>query len=95
MNAKEKLKTIDDLVELINDCGYEDIVIFNNPDYASAFVGVSDDNRAIYDYEKMIKHLIKEWNCDNMEAIEFIDYNSIRSLPYYENAPIIMYPLTI
>jgi len=27
------------------------------------------------------------------EAMEFIDYNTIRALPYYESAPIILYRL--
>ena len=27
------------------------------------------------------------------DAVEFIDYNTIRALPYFTNSPIIMYPL--
>lgn len=44
----------------------------------------------MYDYDLMIEHLVETDGMDNDEAIEFIDYNTIRSLPYYENAPIIV-----
>jgi len=31
---------------------------------------------------------------DYDEAMEWIDYNTIRALPYYPNGPIIMYGIT-
>jgi hypothetical protein len=88
-----KLKTENDVKELIEQYDYENVVIFSNPDYASAFVGISENNRAIYDYDEMIEFLVKENGMTGMEAIEFIEYNTIRSLPYFENAPIILYKL--
>ena len=88
-----KLRTEDDVKNLIEDYGYENIIIFSNPDYASAFVGISEDNRAVYDYDKMIKFLMNEHGMSDIEAVEFIDYNTIRSLPYFENVPIIIYNL--
>ena len=74
-------------------CDYEDVIIFSNPSYASAFIGISEDNRAIYDYDKMIEFLVNEDGMTDIEAVDFIGYNTIRSLPYIENAPIIMYSL--
>lgn len=89
-----KLKTEDDVRELIEDYEYENVIIFSNPDYASAFIGISEDNRAVYDYEKMIEHLMEKENWSDNEAVEFIDYNTIRALPYIgQQAPIIVYPL--
>ena len=89
-----ELKTENDVRELIEDYEFEDVIIFSNPDYASAFVGVSEDNRAIYDYDKMVKFLMDKDGITDIEAVEFIDYNTIRALPYFgENAPIIMYRL--
>lgn len=88
-----KLRTEDDVKELITDYEYEDVIVFSNPDYASAFIGISEDNRAIYDYN-MIEFLMREYNITDMEAIEFIDFNTIRALPYIgEGAPIIMHNL--
>ena len=77
--------------ELLLEEGYEDVVIFENFSYDTAFIGVSEDNRAVYDYDKMIEYLVKvEGFEDEIEAIEWIEYNTIRALPYMENAPIIV-----
>lgn len=88
-----ELKTENDVKELIESYEYEDVMIFSNPDYASAFIGISEDNRAVYDYDKMVEHLMDRDGMTEIEAIEFIEYNTIRSLPYFENAPIIIHNL--
>ena len=77
--------------EKLVDAGYEDVVIFDNPSYDNALVGVSEDNRAIYDYDKMVVWLAVTWGISREEAVEFIEYNTIRALPYKEDAPIILY----
>ena len=41
-----ELKTEDDVRELIEDYEYEDVLIFSNPDYASAFIGIWSFKRA-------------------------------------------------
>ena len=90
----KELKTEDDVKELIADYEYDDVIIFSNPDYASAFIGISEDNRAVYDYNKMIEFLMNKDKMTDIEAIEFIEYNTIRSLPYFgENTPIIVHSL--
>lgn len=89
----KELKTLEDVKNLIEEYEYDDVVVFDNPSYASAFIGISNDNRAIYDYNKMVEFLMEEEDFGEIEAIEFIEFNSIRSLPYYENSPIIMYLL--
>lgn len=48
MNAPEKL---------IN-AGFDDVVYLVNYSYDDALIGVSDDNRAIYDYNKMVEWLV-------------------------------------
>ena len=79
--------------ERIAEAGYEDVIIFDNPGYDTALIGVSEDNRAVYDYDKMVIWLAVTWAISREEAIEFIEYNTIRALPYCENAPIVVYPL--
>ena len=37
--------------EILIDNGYEGIMTFAGPDYEDALIGVSDDNRAIYDFD--------------------------------------------
>lgn len=46
------------VVDKILDMGYEDVIIFEDPSYDSAFIGVTNSNQAVYDYEKMVKYLI-------------------------------------
>lgn len=78
----------------LQDNNYEDVILFENYSYDTAFVGVSEDNRAIYDYDLMIEYLIKQ-GFGEIEAIEWIDYNTIRYLPYMgEKAPIILHRMT-
>ena len=80
--------------ERILNAGYEDVVCLANYSYDDALIGISEDNRAIYDYNKMIEWLMKEESFTEMEAIEWIDYNTIRALPYMgDSRPIIMYPI--
>lgn len=63
--------------------------------YDDALIGISDDNRAIYDYDKMVSWLVSEENLSEEEAEDWINYNTIRALPYFgANAPIIMYALS-
>ena len=84
-------RTLDQLKEWLCDMGYEDTVVMENPDYLSAIAGVSDDGRLIYDYEKMVEHLMATDGMDYEEASEFIDFNTIGALPYMgEKRPVIM-----
>lgn len=84
MNAEER----------ILNAGYEDVVCLANYSYDDALIGISEDNRAIYDYNKMIQWLVDTEGFTEEEAMEWIDYNTIRALPYAgSKAPIIMFPL--
>lgn len=68
------------------------IVLFDSPSYDEAFVGLTMDDRAVYDYDKMIECLMKEDGMTYEEAAEFIDYNTVRSLPYTgDRGPVIIH----
>ncbi len=78
--------------ERILDAGYEDVVVFSDFSYDDALIGVTTDNRAVYDYDKMVTWLIENEGFTWDEAAEWIDYNTVRALPYAgESAPIIVY----
>ena len=80
--------------DILMDQGFENFIIFENPDYDSAIIGITENNQVVYDYDKMIEHLMQEDDMDYEEAVDFISYNTIRSLPYAgEGAPIIMYSI--
>ena len=83
MSAEEKLL----------ENGYEGVKYLTNFSYDDALIGVTEDDRAVYDYEKMIQWLVDTEEMTYEEAAEWIDYNTIRALPYMgEGAPVIMYP---
>lgn len=84
------MKTIDDVREYLVDNEYEDTIIYDGPaDYASAFIGVSQDGRAIYDYNLMVQSLIDEGMSEE-DAVEWIDYNTAGA--WIQDGPIILYP---
>ena len=66
------------------------IVYFTNPNFDKSIIGISTDDRIIYDYDNMVTELMKTDNISYEEAIEFIEYNTIRAIPYIDNAPIIL-----
>lgn len=80
-----------DVVKYIEEEGYEDVVIFDNPSYNNAFIGITTDFRAVYDYDKMIDCLLEEYPFwDEQEAIDYIEYNSIRATEYVKDGPIVI-----
>jgi hypothetical protein len=84
MNAEERLL----------NAGYEDVKYLTNYSYDDALIGVTEDYRAVYDYEKMVEWLVKKEGFNVFDAVDWIDYNTLRALPYMgEGAPIIMFPL--
>lgn len=80
--------------EKLSDLGYNDVIVFRDYDYESALVGISDDNRAIYDFDEMIEWLVKNEDFTYDDAVEWIEYNTLRALPYAgSKGPIVMYSL--
>lgn len=79
--------------DIINELGLEESIVFENPDYDSAIIGYdANDNRIIYDFEKMIEHLMDVDNMSYEEAFEFIEYNTLRAIPYAgEKSPIVLH----
>lgn len=82
------------LRQAICDMDHEGVVVV----YDLAFVGDADYSIVVIwfikDYGTMVKCLVDRDGMSETEAIEFIDYNTIRALPYAgEKAPIIMYKI--
>jgi len=91
------INTTDKEIEkYIEEQSGEDIAIgyFTNPNYATAILGMSGDNRLVYSYDKMVEYLLeinKDW--DGIDAIEWLDYNVVSTVPYMPNSPIIVYEI--
>jgi hypothetical protein len=66
--------------------------VFDNPSFDNSIIGITTDGRAVYDYEKMVGELMQDDDVSEQEAIDWIEYNTIRAIPYAgEMAPIIMF----
>ena len=66
-----------------------DAVVFDNHAYDNSIIGTTFDGRAIYDFDKMVKELMQDEGWSEEEAIEWIEFNTIRALPYGgEKAPL-------
>lgn len=58
--------TIDTLKEWLCDSEHEDTIVLESPDYLSAIIGITEEGRLIYSYDKMVEHLMRE---DGMDAV--------------------------
>lgn len=86
-----KFKCIEDLKEYLSQQGLWDTVVLESPSYISAVVGISTDGRLIYRRDLMVEHLCRADGMTELDAEEFIDFNTMGSLPNMGGkAPIIM-----
>ena len=70
----------------------EDSIILDNPSFDNSIIGFTDSGNLVYDYNRMVSEFAEENGVSDFEAIEFIDYNTIRAIPYMgDERPIIMY----
>lgn len=89
-----KFNTVEELCEYLKAQGHEETVFFENPSLVKAIIGITDSEQLIYDYDLMIAAAMDEegWTCE--EAIEWIEYNTLRSIPYMGNYhPIVNLPI--
>lgn len=71
------------LEELQSDCekkisvldGFEECLLY----YAEDEDG---NRRAVYCYEDLVEHFAKTNKCSYIDAVEYVDFNVIRSIPY-------------
>ena len=69
---------------------YPDAVLLDGLD--DAITGVDTDGHVVYSYQRCCDVLIRDEGMTEEEAMEWIEYNTIRSLPYMgANRPVVMY----
>jgi hypothetical protein len=92
----------DELREFVHQEGFDRVYFFDGSgsDYITAVIGYdANSGRIIYDYNKMVEYLVDggmvnddpDYGGPEIDAIEWIDYNTVRSLPYYKPSPIVLY----
>lgn len=70
----------------------EDAIVFDNPSFDNSIIGYTIDGCAVYDYDKMVEELMNDDDISEQDAIDWIEYNTIRVLPYAgEMRPVIMH----
>ena len=86
------MKTIEELERFFEEHEIENVAYFTEPHYVPAIIGMTHDgNHVVYDYRKMVDYLVETDGMEVTEAYEFIDYNTIRSIPYMgEYAPVVV-----
>lgn len=86
MSDKEKVE------EFLNNDPERKVILFDNPSFEGALIGITTDDVAVYSYEKMVESLMKEDNISEEEAVEYIDYNTLGA--YVDpKQPIVMYDI--
>lgn len=69
----------------------DDALVFDNISYDNSIIGTTWDGRAIYSYELMVLELMHDEGWSLEDAIEWIEYNTLRSLGYAgEKAPMVI-----
>ena len=54
----------------------DNVIVFEGYDYNDALLGVTEDGRAVYVYEKMVARLIEKQGITQEEAVEWIEHNT-------------------
>ena len=86
--------TVDELCEYLEAQGHEETLFFENPSFVKAITGITDSEQLIYDYDLMIEAAMEEEGWTAEESIEWIEYNTIRSIPYMgQHHPIVSLPI--
>ena len=86
--------SVEELCEFLEAQGHEETVFFEHPSMVKAITGITDSEQLIYDYNLMIEAAMEEegWTCE--DAIDWIEYNTLRSIPYMGSShPIVSLPI--
>ena len=95
---KLSFKSDSELQKYLIDNNLNDTIMFTGPTYVRAVIGITTDNRLVYDYDKMVETLADDYRSFGgyknpvEEAIEWIDTNIYYVGPM---SPIVVYPKPI
>lgn len=87
---EKETRTID---QKLTENGFDGVVIFTEPDFASALIGVTSEGRAVYDSVRMLEYLRTEKNVTDDAAVDWVLHIMQELTAAGPGAPIIMHPL--
>ena len=95
-----------DLRNKISNKGYASSIVYDSPSFDDSIIGIDVNGKTVYAFPLMVDEFVKDEEGDNYdnlseeelctkqeEAVEFIDYNTIRATPYmstYGITPVIV-----
>lgn len=81
---------------ILDDDVLSEMVMLEGNEFAPGVIGFTDDGRLVYSYERLVESLAEAYGSEE-DAIEWLEYNTLRSLPYMESenmkAPIIIHEI--
>ena len=79
------------LREYLSSAYGDDVVLLDGEEFDGGIIGVDPSGRVVYSYDKLAQALARHNKTELSEAMEWIDYNTIRSLPYMgPRAPLVI-----
>ena len=83
-----EFKTVEEVESWIEEQELQPVSYFL--DFPEAIIGITTDNALVYSMKKMVESLENE-GMNNEDAIEYLDYNTLRTLPYMpEVRPVVL-----
>lgn len=62
--------------------------------YLSAIIGITVEGNLVYSYSKMVEQEMEDYDISLDDAVEYINYNAIRTVPYMKDKPpVIVYDM--
>ena len=87
--------SVEELCEYLEAQQHEGTIFFENPSFVKAITGITDSGQLIYDYDLMVESAMEDEGWEYEDAVDWIEYNTLRSIPYMEEGvrPIISFPI--
>ena len=57
-------------------------IVLDDASYDESIIGTTLEGGVIYSYERMVEEYMSDNACDEEEALDWINYNTIRAIPY-------------
>lgn len=83
-----RYKTDDELRDAYEDACDDSCYLIDG--FSRAAIGITQDNRVVYDFDAMMGVMMDDDGMEYDEALEYYDYNIARALPYYVPGPVIL-----
>jgi hypothetical protein len=78
-----------DMLYFLDMLDLRDVIFYGFSD--GGIVGLTTDGRLVYSYEKLVESLAEANGWSREDAVDWIEFNTLRSLPYiHGKAPVVM-----